>query len=101
MTEPTIAARLEAHRAALRAENISYGELADLQGLAERIDSGDAELLEAAGVPEFSETYQYSHEGIVGGVQYVTVLDAGGNPVEYNVEFDDAVRRYPHTDNDD
>lgn len=47
--------RLEELRAALRAENISYGELAELQGLAEHIDAGDVELLEAAGVPEFPD----------------------------------------------
>lgn len=47
--------RLEAIRASLRAENISYGELAELQGLAAHIEPGDTELLEAAGVPEFPE----------------------------------------------
>lgn len=47
--------RLEELRAAIRAENISYGELAELQGLAEFIDPGDVELLEWAGVPEFIE----------------------------------------------
>lgn len=50
--EPTPAERLEAIRAALRAENISYGELAELQSLAAHIKPGDTELLEAAGVPE-------------------------------------------------
>lgn len=45
-------ARLEELRAALRAENISYGELAELQSLSDHIDPGDVELLEAAGVPE-------------------------------------------------
>jgi hypothetical protein len=44
--------RLEELRAALRAENISYGELAELANLAEYIDADDVELLEAAGVPE-------------------------------------------------
>jgi hypothetical protein len=44
--------RLEALRAALRAENISWGELAELQSLTAYIEPGDAELLEAAGVPE-------------------------------------------------
>lgn len=48
-------ARLEELRAALRSESMSYGELAELQGLAEFIDEGDVELLEAAGVPEFPE----------------------------------------------
>lgn len=51
-----VKARLEYLRGELRAERISYGELAELQGLAEHIDPGDVELLEWAGVPEFPET---------------------------------------------
>lgn len=51
MTEE-ITARLEYLRGELRAERISWGELAELQGLAEHIEPGDVELLEAAGVPE-------------------------------------------------
>lgn len=47
-----ITERLEYLRGELRAERISYGELAELQGLAEHIEPGDVELLEAAGVPE-------------------------------------------------
>lgn len=47
-----IRARLEELRVELRAERISYGELIELQGLAEHIDPSDVELLEAAGVPE-------------------------------------------------
>ena len=43
---------LEYLRQELRAERISYGELAELQSLAEYIEPGDSELLEAAGVPE-------------------------------------------------
>lgn len=50
MTE--IGERLEYLRGELRAERISYGELAELQSLAEHIAPGDVELLEAAGVPE-------------------------------------------------
>lgn len=46
--------RLEYLRAELRAERISYGELAELQGLTEYIDPSDVELLEAAGVPEWN-----------------------------------------------
>lgn len=45
--------RLEELRTELRAERISYGELAELQELAPHIQDGDVELLEAAGVPEF------------------------------------------------
>ena len=44
--------RLEELREELRQERISYGELFELQSLVEHIDSGDVELLEAAGVPE-------------------------------------------------
>lgn len=50
-----VAVRLEELRVELRAERISYGELAELQGLADQIGPGDVELLEAAGVPEFPE----------------------------------------------
>lgn len=46
--------RLEELRAELRAERISYGELAELFKLHEYIASDDVELLEAAGVPEGS-----------------------------------------------
>lgn len=51
----TVQDRLEYLRGELRAERISYGELAELQGLAKHIDPNDVELLEAAGVPEFPE----------------------------------------------
>lgn len=47
-----IDSRLEYLRGELRAERISYGELAELQSLAQFIAPGDVELLEAAGVPE-------------------------------------------------
>jgi len=44
--------RLEYLRQELRQERISYGELAELRSLADHIEKGDVELLEAAGVPE-------------------------------------------------
>ena len=44
--------RLEYLRGELRAERISYDEIAELQGLVRHIKPGDVELLEAAGVPE-------------------------------------------------
>jgi len=50
-----IAARLEYLRGEIRAERISYGEIAELQDLAAWIDPSDVELLEWAGVPEFEE----------------------------------------------
>jgi hypothetical protein len=47
--------RLEYLRAELRAERISYSELAELQSLAEHIDPSDVELREAAGLPEHDD----------------------------------------------
>lgn len=44
--------RLEYLRGEIRAERISYGEIVELQSLAGHIDSGDAELLQWAGVAE-------------------------------------------------
>jgi hypothetical protein len=55
--------KLESLRKALRDENISTGELAELQGLAKYIDPGDVELLEAAGVPEFPEDKEGKAKG--------------------------------------
>lgn len=55
-----IRARLEYLREELRAERISWGEVAELQGLADSIEPGDVELLEAAGVPEHDETTRRS-----------------------------------------
>jgi hypothetical protein len=51
----TIAERLEELRACIEAENVSWGEIAELQGLADHIDLNDVLLLEWAGVPEFHE----------------------------------------------
>ena len=46
--------RLEHLRREIRAERISYGEIAELQSLVEHIAPGDVELLEWVGVPEQS-----------------------------------------------
>lgn len=51
-------ARLEYLRGQIRAECISWGEVIELQGLAEHIDRSDVELLEWAGVPEFPYEYE-------------------------------------------
>lgn len=48
--------RLEYLRGQLRAECLSWAEVAELQSLAEHIEPGDVELLEAAGVPEFEDS---------------------------------------------
>ena len=44
--------RLEYLRREIRAERISYAEIAELQSLSQYIAPGDVELLEWAGVPE-------------------------------------------------
>ena len=44
--------RLEYLRGEIRAEQISYGDIAELQKLAKYIDKGDVELLEWANVKE-------------------------------------------------
>ena len=44
--------RLEYLRDEIRAEKISYGEILELQSLAEYIDNGDVELREWAGISE-------------------------------------------------
>lgn len=51
-TAESIRQRLEYLRGEIEAERISYGEIAELQSLAEHIDEGDTLLLEWAGVPE-------------------------------------------------
>ena len=53
--EAEIMARLEYLRGEIEAERISYGEIAELQSLAEYIEPGDVVLLEWAGVPEFPD----------------------------------------------
>jgi hypothetical protein len=45
--------RLEELRTELRAERISYGELVELESLAEYIDKDDLELLGAIGINEY------------------------------------------------
>ena len=46
--------RLNEIRKSINAENVSWGELAELASLAEYIEPGDVQLLEWAGVPEFN-----------------------------------------------
>ncbi len=55
MTASEIKTRLEYLRAEIKAERISYAEIAELQDLAEHIDKDDVQLLQWAGVPEFEE----------------------------------------------
>lgn len=47
--------RLEAIRKSIQNENVSYGEMAELQSLSKYIDPSDIELREAAGMPEFED----------------------------------------------
>ena len=47
-----IEARLEYLRKQIKNENISYGEIIELQSLAKYIDKNDTELLQWAGIEE-------------------------------------------------
>jgi hypothetical protein len=73
--------RLEELRKEIRAERISYEELAELQSLAQYIDPNDVELLEPAGVPEFEEEEE---EEFIDFSQYDTIA--------YNLTEEDAVK---------
>lgn len=53
--------RLEQLRAEIEAERISYGEIAELESLAEYIDPSDVLLLQWANVPEFTEDEEESY----------------------------------------
>ena len=53
--EETVQERLEYLRGEIKAERISYEEIAELQSLAEHIPQDDVLLLEWAGVPESAE----------------------------------------------
>ena len=53
------AARLAQIRQAIEDESVSYGEIAELQSLAEFIDPADTVLLEWAGVPESREERRF------------------------------------------
>jgi hypothetical protein len=50
-----IQARLNRIRHSIEQENVSYGELVELESLKDHIHEGDLELLQWAGVPEFNE----------------------------------------------
>ena len=54
MTNEKIQSRLREIRLAIVKERVSYGEVAELQGLAEHIPEDDVVLREWAGIPEFN-----------------------------------------------
>jgi len=47
--------RLEQIRKSIEAESISFDEIVELESLVDWIESGDVQLLEWAGVPEFQK----------------------------------------------
>jgi hypothetical protein len=81
--------RLEYLRAEIRAERISYGEIAELSDLAEYINPSDTELLEWAGVPEFGPEREAQAEAYArhsGAVTIEFARDDTGNlrPVDFS-----------------
>jgi len=88
--------RLEELRKELRAESISWGELAELESLKGYIDKDDVELLEAAGVPEFDSDDEYADGGMMakgGKVTYGSLYPKIVNSVmkEVRVSREEAV----------
>jgi len=55
--------KLEAIRKSIQNENVSYGELVELQSLSKYIDPSDVELREAAGIPEFEDEDEFAKGG--------------------------------------
>lgn len=62
MTEKQITARLEYLRTQIDNECISYGEIAELESLAEHIEHHDIQLLQWTGEPEFGDTLLCTHD---------------------------------------
>jgi hypothetical protein len=73
--------RLEAIRKSIRNENVSYGELVELQDLSQYIDSNDIELREAAGIPEFEDDDEFAKGGEVSS-KYYAYTKIGAYPIE-------------------
>jgi hypothetical protein len=102
MTDQSIKDRLEYLRGEIRAECISWGELHELQGLAEHIEPHDVELLELAGVPEFPEeprtewsTAELQEDfEVLGFALGMCVVRRRADGVEGTLEFDHAPRVY-------
>lgn len=55
MESKKISKRLAYLKLQIENENISYGEIAELESLAVHIDKNDMQLLQWAGVPEFTD----------------------------------------------
>ena len=73
--------RLEAIRKSIQNENVSYGELVELQDLSQYIDSNDIELREAAGIPEFEDDDEFAKGGEVSS-KYYAYTKIGAYPIE-------------------
>ncbi len=81
--------QLEYLRGELRKECISYGELAELQTLADHIEPGDVELLEPAGIPEHENNqmteviFRIWKDGTIDAVFPYDIADLKGNITIY------------------
>ena len=98
--------RLEYLRGELKAERISYGELAELRDLAEAgfIDPGDTLLLEHAGVPEFpgyTVILLFPKWAADGAPETYTVLVNAGSPREALARARESMRSAVETDGGD
>ena len=83
--------RLEAIRKSIQNENVSYGELAELQSLSQYIDSNDIELRQAASIPEFEdEDEEYAKGGSIkkGNYSYIPQEEIDYLVTEYGKKID-------------
>jgi len=94
MTNKQIKARLKYLRGEIEAEQISYGEIAELQSLAEHIEDGDVLLLEWAGVPESQQNNRAIRSCIANG-KHLTSCDDDGycNHCGYQEDGDGPVEK--------
>lgn len=79
--------RLEYLRKQIEGERISWGELLELQGMADQIDPGDVQLLQWAGVPEFPDSDQRERDGAA----FVRMKDAMTEWLQMHVSSETAI----------
>ena len=81
--------RLEAIRKSIQNENVSYGELVELQSLSQYIDSNDIELRQAADIPEFDDDNEMATGGSVGNSQKgYGIIEYASDMISYDGYFD-------------
>ena len=93
MTSKRVKERLAYLRGEIEKEQISMGEIIELQGLADQIDPGDVLLLEWANVPEFPNKDHSGEEWLYDRI--ADKLNANGEwtPADANEVWDEIIQR--------